>query len=109
MTRSRFLKLVKARSGVTTRFILSFGLQAILYPAVGLQSACSQNLRLVLAFAGHSLLANTFARRMVDAMAQPGNPWGWVNLWELASGTGGSARFLPGHNCNRGSRPGTGT
>ena len=107
MTQSRVLSLLEAASSVAAGFVLSLGMQAVLFPAVGLHASLSQNLRLALAFTGLSLLRGYVVRRLFERRAQRQAPGGEVISLHLSDrGPAGAAIFSRGHNSDRGSRTG---
>lgn len=68
MTQSRAVSLFEASSSVVAGFLLSLAMQAVLFPAVGLQTTLTQNLKLAVGFAALSLVRSAALRRVFNRM-----------------------------------------
>ncbi|SDG08297.1 DUF7220 family protein [Sulfitobacter delicatus] len=64
MSQSRSMSLVEVSTSVTIGFMLSLAMQALLFPAVGLQATISQNLSLAIGFTALSVLRGYMVRRV---------------------------------------------
>lgn len=70
MSQTRTLSFIEACTSVSMGFLLSLGMQVVLFPAVGLQATLTQNLKLALGFTVLSLARSYLIRRLFDRVAQ---------------------------------------
>jgi len=68
MSQSRAMSLVEVTTSVAAGVMLSLAMQALLFPAVGLQATISQSLKLALGFTALSILRGYVVRRMFDRL-----------------------------------------
>lgn len=70
MTQTRSMSALEACTSVAAGFLLSLGMQAVLFPAVGLQTTLTQNLKLALGFTALSLVRSYAVRRVFAYLAR---------------------------------------
>jgi hypothetical protein len=66
MSQTRAMSLVEAGTSVSAGFVLSLVMQALLFPAVGLQASLAQNLKLAVGFTALSILRGYVVRRLFE-------------------------------------------
>lgn len=101
MSQSRTLSLVQTTTSVAG-FGLSLVMQALLFPAVGLQATVSQSLKPALGFIGLSLLRSYVVRRLFHRIDGSRPPGGGSNSGGCARGPAGGGKYARGHDCDRG-------
>lgn len=106
MSQTRALSFLEAATTVAAGFVLSLGMQVVLFPAVGLQTTVMQNLKLALGFTALSLLRSYAVRRLFEHLSQEGTPGGGSILGTFNAPTRRPGRCACGHNSNRGAEAG---
>lgn len=82
MSQTRMMSFMEAATSVAAGFLLSLGMQVVLFPAVGLQTTWTQNLKLALGFTVLSLARSYGVRRLFEYLGRTRTPGGRVYLWE---------------------------
>ncbi|MCI5076550.1 hypothetical protein [Oricola sp.] len=106
MSQTRALSFVEASTSVTAGFLLSLGMQAVLFPAVGLQTTWTQNVKLAIGFTALSLMRSYAVRRVFVCLGRRRTPGGGSISGEIARKTGRPGICTCGHDSNRGSKAG---
>jgi hypothetical protein len=99
------MSFMEASASVGAGFLLSLGMQAVLFPAVGLQTTLTQNLKLALGFTALSLARSYSVRRVFEYLAQPGTPGGGSFLDRIRPETDRPGTCTCSHDSDRGARP----
>lgn len=106
MSQTRTLSLIEASTSVTAGFLLSLGMQAVLFPVVGLQATVAQNLKLALGFTALSLARSYLVRRLFVCLERRRTPGGGSIFGKNEPQTGRPDICTCGHDSDRGSRAG---
>ena len=102
MSQTRTLSLIEACTSVAVGFLLSLGMQVVLFPAVGLQATLTQNLKLALGFTALSLARSYAVRRVFVSLGRNKAPGGGSILGKINAQTGRAGLCTCGHDSNRG-------
>ncbi|SFD42730.1 DUF7220 family protein [Roseivivax sediminis] len=103
MSQTRTLSAVEAATSVGAGFLLSLGMQAFLFPAVGLQATLMQNLKLAVGFTALSLLRGYVIRRVFERLGRRHPPGGGSKSGTHSLETGRLGKCTCGHISDRGS------
>ncbi len=100
------MSFMEAATSVAAGFLLSLGMQVLLFPAVGLQSTLTQNLKLALGFTVLSLARGYGVRRVFEHLGRTGTPGSGSISREINTLAGRPDTCTCGHNSNRGAKAG---
>jgi hypothetical protein len=106
MSQTRTLSFIEASANVAAGFLLSLGMQAVLFPAVGLQTTWMQNFKLALGFTALSLARSYAVRRLFEHFGRSETPGGGSISGKIELQTGRPGLCTCGHNFNRGAEGG---
>jgi membrane protein implicated in regulation of membrane protease activity len=106
MSQTRRMSFMEAATSVAAGFLLSLGMQVVLFPAVGLQTTLAQNLKLALGFTVLSLVRSYAVRRVFEYLGRSRTPGGGSISNEINALTGRPGICTHGHNSNRGAKAG---
>ncbi|WP_439523040.1 DUF7220 family protein [Marivita sp.] len=106
MSQTRTMSFMETATSVAAGFLLSLGMQVVLFPAVGLQSTLTQNLKLALGFTVLCLARSYWVRRVFEHLGRTGTPGSGSISGKINALTGRPGMCTHGHDSNRGAKAG---